>query len=406
MTQQEATQDVQNAKAAGFDAFALNTHTITDQWALDALGYLFQAADQNSFSLFMSFDTSWGLIHPADIPAFLATYSTHSSYYKVNGKPFVSTFWGGKSYSNSQWDSDFRQTLSSRYGIVPFFVPDFDDWPGYPNNFVNTFPVIDGAFSWETAWPAPGNTPTNVSSSTDQNVLNQAHGAGKVYMMPLSSNQFKYQLASGSAWYRIGEVNMPQRMEQILTLQPDLVEVLTWNDAGESHYVGNIFPEAISGSPDIQAYSNGFDHTGWQQIISPFIKAYRDDGATDISMIRPPGSTPVGTLWYRTQMTSATCTDAQFQNHGQAVDAVNFAVILPAAGYTIRVYSNNALIGTYAASVGLYYQSVPGLQPGGGQRIEVYDGNNNMVSSATGTKSVASGSPQCNWNYEVVGLSG
>lgn len=32
---------------------------------------------------------------------------------------------------------------------------------------------------------------------------------------------------------------MPQRFEQVLALQPDLVELITWNDAGEGHYVGN-----------------------------------------------------------------------------------------------------------------------------------------------------------------------
>lgn len=46
-------------------------------------------------------------------------------------------------------------------------------------------------------------------------------------------------MGSGEDWYRIGEVNMPQRFEQVLALQPDLVELITWNDAGESHYVGN-----------------------------------------------------------------------------------------------------------------------------------------------------------------------
>jgi glucan endo-1,3-alpha-glucosidase len=86
---------------------------------------------------------------------------------------------------------------------------------------------------------------------------------------------------------------------------------------------------------------------------------------------------------------------------------VNFAVILPSTGYKINVYSNSNLIGTFASQKGLNYNSVPGLAAGSGQKIEVLDSSNNVVASATGTKSVLAESSNsiCNWNYEVVGLS-
>jgi glucan endo-1,3-alpha-glucosidase len=165
----------------GFDAFALNTHTITDSWALTALGYLFDAADAHGFKLFMSFDMSWNLIQPSDIPPFLTTYAKRASYYKVDGKPFVSSYYGG-TISNDQWDTGFRQPLVAQ-GLTPFFVPDFDNWPGYPNGFFDTYTVVDGAFSWEVAWPAPGTSPANVSASVDQAALQEARSAGKAYMM-------------------------------------------------------------------------------------------------------------------------------------------------------------------------------------------------------------------------------
>lgn len=215
--------------------------------------------------------------------------------------------------------------------------------------------------------------------------------------------QFKY-LGSGQDWYRIGEVNLPERMGQVLQLQPDFVEVITWNDAGESHYVGNFWQEQIAGST-IGDYADGFDHKGWLQIITPFIKAYKA-GATSISQISPPSSSPVGTLWYRTLLASASCSSS-ISNYQSALDTVNFAVILPAAGYTIKVYSNSNLIGTFSGQKGLNYNSVRGLAAGSGQMIEVLDSSNNVVASATGTKSVLAQSPNatCNWNYEVVGLS-
>lgn len=425
MTAAEAVTDVQDAMNAGFDGFALNTHTISssDTWNTDALDYLFTAAAGTDFKLFISFDMSWGL-DVTQLAGFMATYATKDAYYTVNGHAFVSTYTGG-TISNSEWDSGFIEPLTSTHGITPFFVPNFDDFSGYPAGVFSSYPVLNGVYSWESAWPSPGNSVANVSDSVDSAALQEAHAAGKVYMMrewiriiqwhfeefqaknvletAVSSYQFKY-LGSGQDWYRIGEVNLPERMGQVLQLQPDFVEVITWNDAGESHYVGDFWPEQIAGST-IGDYANGFDHKGWLQIITPFIEAYKA-GATSISQISPPSASPVGSLWYRTLLTSASCSSS-IANYQSALDTINFAVILPSAGYTIKVYSNKKLIGTFAGQKGLNYNSVEGLAAGSGQMIEVLDSSNNVVASATGTKSVLAQSADatCNWNYEVVGLS-
>lgn len=219
----------------------------------------------------------------------------------------------------------------------------------------------------------------------------------------MSPLQFKY-MGSGQDWYRVGEVNLPERMSQALQLQPDFVEVITWNDAGESHYVGDFWQEQIAGS-NIGDYANGYDHKGWLQVITPFIKAYKS-GATSISQIVPPSTKPLGAFWYRPLLTTASCSSS-IANYQSARDAVNFAVILPSAGYTIRVYSNSKLIGSFVGQKGLNYNSVLGLAVGGGQIIQVIDGSNQIVASAIGTKNVVaqSANATCNWNYEVVGLS-
>ncbi|KAJ5639586.1 uncharacterized protein N7484_007448 [Penicillium longicatenatum] len=403
MTSAEAVTDVQDAMNAGFDGFALNTHTISssDTWNTDALNYLFAAAAGTNFKLFISFDMSWGL-DVTQLAAFMAPYATQDAYYTVNGQAFVSTYTGG-TISNSAWNSGFLEPLKSTYGITPFFVPDFDDFSGYPTGVFSAYPILNGVYSWESAWPSPGNTPANVSESVDAAALQEAHAAGKVYMMPVSPLQFKY-MGSGQDWYRIGEVNLPERMGQVLQLQPDFVEVITWNDAGESHYVGDFWQEQIAGS-NIGDYADGFDHKGWLQIITPFIKAYKA-GATSTSQISPPNTSPVGALWYRTVLTSASCSSS-ISNYRSALDTMNFAVILPSAGYTINVYSNGKMIGTFAGQKGLNYNSVIGLAVGSGQMIEVLDNSNAVVASATGTKSVLAQSSNaiCNWNYEVVGLS-
>jgi glucan endo-1,3-alpha-glucosidase len=197
---------------------------------------------------------------------------------------------------------------------------------------------------------------------------------------------------------------MPQRMAQVLRLQPDFVEVLTWNDAGECHYVGDFWQEQIAGTTEGD-YSDDFDHKGWLQVLTPFIKAFKA-GVRDISQISPPGSAPVGTFWYRTLLTSASCSSS-IQNYQQGQDAINFAIILPSTGYTIKVFSSNQLIGSFPGQPGLNYNSVLGLQAGGGQFVQVIDALNKVIASATGTKNVLTQSPNatCNWNYEVVGFS-
>jgi glucan endo-1,3-alpha-glucosidase len=216
-------------------------------------------------------------------------------------------------------------------------------------------------------------------------------------------------MGSGQNWYRIGEDNLPQRLQQVLSLQPDFVEIITWNDGGESHFIGNVWPEQIACCSDIQAYADGFDHSGWQQVFTPFIKAYKA-GATDISGITPLSGSAEGAMWYRPLLTSASCSNS-ISNYQEAQDAINYAVILPsdASGYSIKLYSNNNLLQTISGNAGLNGGMVLGLQSGAAstQKLEVVDSSGAVVASATGTKDVVGQSPNatCNWNYEVVGLS-
>ena len=38
----------------------------------------------------------------------------------------------------------------------------------------------------------------------------------------------QYKNTGDGHWYRIGEVNLPQRMTQILDLKPDFTEFISW----------------------------------------------------------------------------------------------------------------------------------------------------------------------------------
>jgi len=53
--------------------------------------------------------------------------------------------------------------------------------------------------------------------------------------------------------------------------QLDMVEVLTWNDYGESHYIGPI----EGAQPMSEAWVNGFDHQGWLDLQQYYISAFK-----------------------------------------------------------------------------------------------------------------------------------
>lgn len=184
----EAVKDVQDAKKMLLDAFALNVQDVSSSWSTGAIQMLFDAAAANEFKLFFSFDMSV-LDQPSTFLPLFLQYQNNPAYYHHEGRPFVSTFDGGaKSFGASSpgagWQTQFKNVLAGQ-GINPFFVPDFDDYGGatYDASFFQNYPVVDGVFSWEAAWPEVNEGVVNVSSAKDQAGLQAAHAAKKVYMM-------------------------------------------------------------------------------------------------------------------------------------------------------------------------------------------------------------------------------
>lgn len=178
--------------------------------------------------------------------------------------------------------------------------------------------------------------------------------------------------------------------------------MITWNDSGESHYVGDFWQEAIGGTT-IPEYAI-FDHTGWQKVITPVINALKS-GVIDVSQI-DAGSSPTGAIWYRSILTTNACPNGKPTGSEGAEDAVNYAIFLPSGttGGTINVYSNGQQIGSSPATSGLNTAKVLGLQVGIVE-VEVLDGSGNVLTTINGSTAVSGDSnSECNYNYYVQGF--
>lgn len=170
--------------AMGFDGFALNVGSPDAPWAISCINQIFAAAAGTGFKLFFSLDMN-GNNDPNQY-ASLFSHFEDDAYLKAgdDGRPFVSTFWGG-TLSQDTWRS-----LKEQHNL--YLVPSFDDAPGYYENpqgfFEQWGDVVDGAFNWETAWPPAVDTPTHVSATADAAFQDAAAASGKDFMMGEFSN--------------------------------------------------------------------------------------------------------------------------------------------------------------------------------------------------------------------------
>ncbi|KAK3936550.1 glycosyl hydrolase family 71-domain-containing protein [Diplogelasinospora grovesii] len=190
--------------AAKLDAFALNI-AYGDNTVSTSVSNAFTAANAKGFKLFFSFDYAGGTgpWPQGDVLNYLTNYVHNGAYYHTaGGQPFISTFEGPSNAAD--WHTIKAQTNA-------FFMPDYSslgsgpamDTGPYGAQEMNTF--VDASY---------------YQTLSKFNVLGEPGPVGKPYMM-----------ASGDTlWY--------DRWQEELFLQPDYVEILTWNDWGESYYIG------------------------------------------------------------------------------------------------------------------------------------------------------------------------
>ncbi|MCJ1394120.1 hypothetical protein MMC18_006998 [Xylographa bjoerkii] len=258
-------QDMSLASAAGIDGFALNI--AGDTWTEDQLDSAYAAAGSiPGFSLFLSFDHAsndanfGGSFTAQNITGYINKYKAEPAQYLYGGKPVASTFEGPAHAAD--W-----ATVKAATGC--FFIPDWTSMKGNPSTFAN----VDGALSWDV-WP---NGPTGISTMIDsewKTILGD-----KVYMMGVSP--WFYTNLPYKNWLWRGDNLWHDRWQQVLEVQPEIVEILTWNDYGESHYIGPLHaPENFPQGSELYAADN--PHDAWRDLLPYYIAAYKNGNSSSI----------------------------------------------------------------------------------------------------------------------------
>ncbi|KAJ7209199.1 glycoside hydrolase family 71 protein [Mycena pura] len=275
--------DITLASSKGLDGFVLNLGA--DSWMADQVASAFNAAQsvKSPFRIGFSFDmTTMPCAAASDaalLQKYITTYSGHPNVLQFDGKMLVTTFSGENcTFGQSSVDAGWASTVKGS-GMPPVhFIASFFVDPGT----LGSYQSLDGAFNWNGGWPQ-----SKVDASFDTDTTFISTLGGKTYLAAVSPWFFTHYGPDSynKNWiYNFDDWLFSTRWEALIQNRDKapIVEVLTWNDYGESHYVGPI----EGAQPNSQAWVDGFDHQGWLDIMQYYIGYYKTGTAPAISQDR------------------------------------------------------------------------------------------------------------------------
>ena len=103
---------------------------------------------------------------------------------------------------------------------------------------------------------------------TDASYLDTLNG--KPYMMGVSPWFYTNLPGFRKNWMWKSDTLWLDRWMSVLYLQPEYVEIITWNDYGESHYIGPLRDKAYTAFVTGKApfnFAAGKNHNAWRQFL-------------------------------------------------------------------------------------------------------------------------------------------
>ncbi|KAH0420927.1 hypothetical protein CcaCcLH18_13725 [Colletotrichum camelliae] len=333
--------DIRLAKEAHIDAFALNMaygESMNDK----SLQLAFEAAKSEGFKLIL-----------------LKKYTSQAEYFKhSDGKPLVSTFEG-------PGNADDWKDIKKEVGC--FFIPDWSSKGARPALELADG-VADGLFNW-AAWPWGANDMDTYVDASYFQYLKPEGKVAKPYMMPVSPWFFTNIPGYKKNWLWRGDDLWNDRWIQVVYNQPDYVQIISWNDYGESHHIGPMYShamEAFEVGKSPFKYAEKRPHDGWRQTLPFWIDYYKNGKGTVNKEVL------VG--WHRTSQASV-CNDGEtsgntasqlqkeFDPKDVMQDKIFFSAVLGSAAEVSVMVGSNVQDGKWTSvpdgGIGVYHGSVP-----------------------------------------------
>ncbi|SJL03781.1 uncharacterized protein ARMOST_07138 [Armillaria ostoyae] len=324
-SQSDWANDISIAQSIGIDGFALNVASPSD-YEPDRIENAYAAAEAAGFKLFYSFDmvSVSGAWSSDTIAAQIEKHATSPSTFLWNDAVLVSTY-AGQDSGNDFWAS-VKSTLSGQ-GIDISFAPALTSYrdPSQAETMLSTFTSVDGFTNW---WSWPDDVNETLTVDTDLAYKSAVKGSRTgPYIMAVSPWQFKD--ISDQNWVEQSDTLWNYRWQQAINdVQPDIVEIVTWNDYAESHYIGDINPNVAL--YDAAAYITGIDHAAWRIVAQYYISYFKAGTAPAITEDQV-------VFWYRIHPREATCSGGtQPRMYNFPADAV-FALAMLAEDGTVAV---------------------------------------------------------------------
>ncbi|KJA28763.1 glycoside hydrolase family 71 protein [Hypholoma sublateritium FD-334 SS-4] len=373
--------DIKLAASQDIDGFVLNVGG--DSWQKQRSADCFAAAKKLStttkFSLFFSFDMTSIPGSAATDVQFLRDYITPNYNSGVMFRQpatnhiVVSTFGGEYStFGQGSMESGWAYLKSELNKITPIFlIPAFFISPSR----LPSIAAIDGAFNWDGGWPiklsasSPRNEIVNAALDSDTDYIRALTHGARSYMAAVSPWFFTHYGPNtyNKNWmYRGDDWLFVRRWQQLIAMRDhvDMVQIISWNDYGESHYIGPI----EGAQPNSHAWVDGYPHIAWLYLNRYFMKAFQT------------GTYPAITkdqifLWARPHPRDASSPDpVPRPTNYQLTDDVAWMVVFATAAATVDAYTTNTNKVSFAVKAGMSKLSFPLLADGGMKAVMVRNG--------------------------------
>lgn len=297
-TVEDYKREIQQAQAAGIDGFALDiSYWPRVRRSSTNVDRLFDAADQSDFKLFIMADQGnpTGGLSPDQFLDLLTRFDHRRSYYRYEGKAFLSTYLG-----EADWISKIRRRAREAghpIYLVPYLglrktsaLNAFGENPQL-SIMIPRLADIDGYFSFLVYGTAAH------QRDVMEKLSRALKESGKTYMAGLPPY---YRRATPKLWVDDGE-----GVEKIVSglaaandVDANWVQIVTWNDWTESTYLQPFQTDEVTSGTG--RWKGLLNHGPILSFLAPFIRAYKTGAMEPVTQDR-------AILMYRPALKQALC---------------------------------------------------------------------------------------------------